>query len=185
MALHERSIGATDEWFTPPYVFDALGCRFDLDAASPGQAITPWIPANASITARSLETKWCGFTWLNAPFGGRNGLIPWLEKFERHGNGVCLVPDRTSAPWWQRYVPRAELILFVGKKIRFIGADGQEGKSPAQGTCLYSFGPRGRVALENAARCGLGTLMIPASTVRSDRSVPTLNLVDWEDRSSA
>ena len=80
---------------------------------------------------------------------------------------------------------RAELILFVGKKIRFIGADGQEGKSPAQGTCLYSFGPRGRVALENAARCGLGTLMIPASTVRSDRSVPTLNLVDWEDRSSA
>lgn len=185
MALHEQSIGATDEWFTPPYVFDALGCRFDLDAASPGQAITPWIPANAFIIARSLETAWHGFTWLNAPFGPRNGLAPWLEKFEQHGNGVCLVPDRTSAPWWQRYVPRAELVLFVGKKIRFIGANGQEGKSPAQGTCLYSFGPRGRVALETAARRELGTLMIPAPAVRSNRSASTLNLVDWEDRPGA
>jgi endonuclease YncB( thermonuclease family) len=62
------------------------------------------------------------------------------------------------------------LVLFVGKKIRFIGVDGQEDKSPAQGTCLYSFGLRGRVALENAVRCGLGALMIPASTVKSDRS---------------
>jgi hypothetical protein len=170
MALHEQSIGASSEWYTPSYVFDALGCRFDLDAASPGQVITPWIPADEFITARSLETVWRGFAWLNAPFGRRNGLVPWLEKFEQHGDGVCLVPDRTSAPWWQRYVPRAELVLFVGKKIRFIGVDGQEGKSPAQGTCLYSFGLRGRVALEDAVRCGLGALMIPASTVKSDRS---------------
>src|SRR6516162_2195132 len=148
MALHEQSIGATNEWYTPSYAFDALGCRFDLDAASPGQAITPWIPADEFITTRSLETAWRGFAWLNAPFGGRNALAPWRE----------------------RYVPRAELVLFVAKKIRFIGVDGQEGKSPAQGTCLYSFGPRGRAALENAVRCGLGVLMIPASTVKSDRS---------------
>src|SRR6516164_79108 len=109
----------------------------------------------------------CGRVHHRPQFG--NG-VAWLEKFEQHGDGVCLVPDRTSAPWWQRYVPLAELVLFVGKKIRFIGVDGQEGKSPAQGTCLYSFGLRGRVALENAARCGLGALMIPASTVKSDRS---------------
>jgi hypothetical protein len=161
MALHEQSVGATDEWFTPPHVFEALGCRFDLDAASPGRAVTPWIPADKFITTRSLETPWRGFVWLNAPFGARNGLVPWLAKFEQHGDGVCLVPDRTSAPWWQRYIPRAELVLFVAKKIRFIGADGQEGKSPAQGTVLYSFGARGRSALERAARAGLGALMVP------------------------
>ena len=26
----------SQEWYTPPYIFDALGCRFDLDPASPG-----------------------------------------------------------------------------------------------------------------------------------------------------
>jgi DNA N-6-adenine-methyltransferase (Dam) len=161
MALHEQSVGATDEWFTPPHVFAALGCHFDTDAASPGQAVTPWIPADKFITCHSLSVPWHGFVWLNAPFGGRNGLVPWLQKFEQHGDGIALVPDRTSAPWFQRYVPRAELTLFVAKKIRFIGADGQEGKSPAQGTCLYSFGPRGRAALERAARAGLGVLMVP------------------------
>jgi DNA N-6-adenine-methyltransferase (Dam) len=163
VALHEQSVGATNNWFTPPHVFEAQGCEFDVDVASPGREVTPWIPAAKFITERSLEVEWPGFCWMNAPFGPRMGLVPWLEKFERHGNGVALVPDRTSAPWWQRFVPRAELVLFVAKKIRFIGADGQEGRSPAQGTCLYSFGPRGHAALERAARHGLGVLMIPRS----------------------
>src|SRR6516164_79110 len=66
MALHEQSIGATNEWYTPSYVFDALGCRFDLDAASPGRVITPWIPADEFITARSLETGWRGWRSLSS-----------------------------------------------------------------------------------------------------------------------
>ena len=27
--------GASDEWYTPAYIFDALGERFDMDVASP------------------------------------------------------------------------------------------------------------------------------------------------------
>ena len=41
MALHEQCVGATYEWYTPPYVFEALGCTFDVDVASPGAHITP------------------------------------------------------------------------------------------------------------------------------------------------
>jgi hypothetical protein len=26
MALHEQSVGATSEWYTPRYIFTALGC---------------------------------------------------------------------------------------------------------------------------------------------------------------
>lgn len=140
MALHEQSVGATDEWYTPPHVFEALGCEFDLDVASPGQAVTPWIPALGFITDRSLERQWSGFVWMNPPFGGRNGLEPWLRKFFAHGNGIALVPDRTSAPWWQQHAPRADLALFVAPKLKFIGADGKPGNSPAQGTCLLAIG---------------------------------------------
>ena len=81
MALHEQSAGATDEWYTPSRVFAALDCEFDVDVASPGQEVTPWIPAKRFITCHSLSAPWSGYVWMNAPFGERNGLIPWLEKF--------------------------------------------------------------------------------------------------------
>jgi hypothetical protein len=161
VALHEQCIGATDEWYTPPHVFNALGGSYDIDVASPGQPFTPWIPAVEFITHDSLSRKWKGFVWMNPPFGARNGIVPWLEKFFAHGDGIALTPDRTSAPWWQQFAPRADLVLFVTPKIKFIGPDGQPGKSPAQGTTLLASGPRARENLYRACANGLGTLMKP------------------------
>jgi hypothetical protein len=168
MALHEQSVGATDEWYTPPSIFEAMNCRFNMDVASPGQRATPWIPADAFLTINSLEREWHGFIWMNPPFGARNGLVPWLEKFLSHGNGVALVPDRTSAPWWQTYAKRMDALLFVTPKIRFIGKDGKTGNSPAQGTTLMAIGKRGTSALENADRAGLGLLATPRRRFLSD-----------------
>jgi hypothetical protein len=34
MAAYEAA-GESDEWYTPKYIFDALGLRFDLDVAAP------------------------------------------------------------------------------------------------------------------------------------------------------
>jgi hypothetical protein len=158
MALHEQCVGATDEWYTPPRVFAALHCLFDVDVASPGERVTPWIPARHFICSHSLERPWRGCCWMNAPFGARNGLVPWLDKFMRHGDGIALVPDRTSAPWWQQFAPQADLILFVAGKLRFIGVDGRPGTSPAQGTTLLSIGARGNAALMRASANGLGFL---------------------------
>lgn len=169
MALHEQSVGATDEWYTPPHVFEAMGVRFDLDVAHPFAGLD-WIPAGEYICSRSLQREWSGFVWMNPPFGGRNGLVPWLDKFFAHGDGVALVPDRTSAPWWQDYAPSADALLFVRKKLRFLRPDGSEGKSPAQGTTLMAAGPRGVAALVNARNAGLG-FMTPLSTApRSERA---------------
>lgn len=162
MALHEQSVGATDEWYTPPYVFDALGCEFDTDVASPGKVVTPWVPAKYVITKDSLERfLWVGFVWMNPPFGARNGLVPWLDKFVRHGKGIALVPDRTSAPWWQTYVRQMDLALFVSPKIRFIDKDGNTGNSPAQGTTLLALGSQAIAALRRAETNNLGFCMRP------------------------
>jgi hypothetical protein len=137
MALHEQCVGATDEWYTPRYIFDALGCHFDMDVAPVGGS-------------GGLTNRWHGFVWMNPPFGGRNGIAPWLERFVEHGNGIALAPDRTSAPWWQQYARQMDLLLFVSPKIKFIGADGKPGKSPAQGTTLMALGMYGRAALMRA-----------------------------------
>ena len=163
MGTHEQSIGATNEWYTPPEVFAALGWPdFDLDVAAPEDRRLTCAPAKRFITADSLAQPWDGFIWMNPPFGGRNGIKPWLDKFTTHGNGIALTPDRTSAPWWQDCAPHMDLILFVEGKIKFIGPDGTRGSQPAQGTCLMSRGERGAAALKTAARRGFGFLMMAA-----------------------
>ena len=160
MALHEQSVGATSEWYTPRYIFDALACKFDMDVASPGRAVTPWIPARKFITERSLSRQWEGFVWMNPPFGGRNAIRPWLVKFREHRNGIALTPDRTSAPWWQDYARHMDAILFVSPKIKFISATGLPGKSPAQGTCLMALGEHAILALRQASG-KLGVICYP------------------------
>lgn len=140
MAAHEQSIGATDEWYTPPWLFEKLGLEFDLDAASPGAHIVPWIPAKRHITERSLYWPWLGSVWLNPPYGARNAIRPWLRKLAEHGNGIALVPNRTGCDWWQDFAQRADGVLFVRGKIRFLRPDGREGASPGYGNVLMAFG---------------------------------------------
>lgn len=156
---HWESQGASDEWFTPQYVFDALGCRFDLDVAT---SCSPHVcvPADGKIFSRSLETQWHGFIWMNPPYGGRNSLVPWLDKFIAHGNGIALVPDRTSAPWFQDAFGRVNLALFT-PKIKFIRPDGTEGASPSNGSALLAVGDLGMTALVKANWRGLGILALP------------------------
>lgn len=158
MSIHNQSLGASDEWYTPPFVFEALRCEFSVDVASPGAEATHWIPARRFIKTGSLERDWSdfGFIWMNPPFGGRNGIVPWLEKFFAHGNGIALTPDRTSAPWWQQFARKADAILFTSGKIKFIGPDGRPGNSPADGTSLLASGPVAVEALRRAAAAGLG-----------------------------
>lgn len=167
MALHEQCVGATDEWYTPPHVFEALGERFDMDVASPGQTTTPWIPATEFLCFAGLRRRWNGFIWMNPPFGARNGIVPWLEKFFAHGDGIALTPDRTSAPWWQTFAAKADGLLFVTPKLKFIGADGKPGNSPAQGTTLMAAGAKASRALFRAAEKGLGIFAVPAPTQHS------------------
>ena len=77
---HWETEGASDEWYTPKYIFDALGCWFDLDVAHPSDAET-FVPTHRHYSSDSLSKRWEGLIWMNPPFGGRNGLEPWLDKF--------------------------------------------------------------------------------------------------------
>lgn len=154
MSHWETSQGASDEWYTPKYIFDALGCTFDQDVASPFDASLTHVPAKSYIFANSLSGPWRGFVWMNPPFGGRDSLRPWLRKFFDHGNGVALTPDRTSAPWFQEAWQRADLALFM-PKVKFIRPDGSLGKSPSNGTTLWAAGDQAVEALIRAQSLGI------------------------------
>lgn len=154
-----EALGKTDEWYTPPEVFTALACTFDLDVAGAHKAN---VPAHCAIYSDSLSAQWKGFVWMNPPFGGRNGCAPWLQKFIQHGNGIALVPDRTSAPWFQDAFPAMDAVLFTRGKIKFVRPDGTRGNSPGNGTALMAIGLRGETALMRAASVGFGLLTRPA-----------------------
>lgn len=153
MGEWEPNTGASDEWYTPAYIFEALGCVFDLDVAAP--VVGPrHVPCLTYLSARSLESDWQGFVWMNPPFGGRNGLDPWLDKFIAHGNGIALTPDRTSAPWWQRMAVASDAVLFLAPKVKFERPDGSVGRQPGTGTALFAIGDEGVAALTRGQRLG-------------------------------
>lgn len=156
---HWESGGKSDEWYTPKYIFDALDCEFDIDVAHP-DGITTAVTAKEFICSDSLSKDWSGFVWMNPPFGGRNGLTPWLDKFFEHGSGIALTPDRTSAPWFRAAWGRADLVMFL-PKVRFVKPDGTLGKSPSNGTALWASGNRASTILRKASMSGLGIIARP------------------------
>lgn len=156
-----EAAGKSDEWYTPKYIFDALGCTFDLDVA-PGKTVTH-VPAMAALMD-GLADRWFGFVWMNPPFGARNGIIPWLDQFFSHGNGIALTPDRTSAPWFQDAARKADAILFLSPKVKFSRPDGTVGRSPGSGTVLMAAGMRGVEALYCARSLGWLAIHAPQSS---------------------
>lgn len=159
MGKHEQP-GKSDEWYTPKYVFDALDCEFDVDVAAPMDLQHVSVPATRFIHLNSLNDhcKWNGFVWMNPPFGGRNGMVPWIDKFVKHGNGICFSVDRTSTDWWQDFAEQCDAVLFVRGKIKMIRPDGTKGNGPGNGTALFAIGHKAISALEKAERNGLGKL---------------------------
>jgi hypothetical protein len=158
MAEHEPCIGATSDWYTPKFIFDALGLTFDLDPASPGPGLCH-VPALRTYTKADdgLQQPWFGLTWLNPPFGGRRGQVPWLRKFFTHGNGVALCAARTSADWFHEVVvPNAQLLCFPNGKTKFHRPDGSVGKEPGTGIVLIGMGA---VANEALLRSQIGCCM--------------------------
>jgi hypothetical protein len=63
---HWETPGASDEWYTPAYIFDALGCLFDLDVAHPATVATA-VPCKRFLSSGGLDAPWSGFVWMNPP----------------------------------------------------------------------------------------------------------------------
>jgi DNA N-6-adenine-methyltransferase (Dam) len=152
---HEPTIGATSEWFTPKYIFDAIGLTFDLDPAHPGLG-TPHcvVPVRRVFTVEDdgLRQDWSGLLWMNPPYSGeRRAIVPWLKRFFEHRNGIALVPARTSCDWFHELVaPLAETIVFVTSKIKFVQSGGSIGKQPGFGNILIGMGPIANAALRRS-----------------------------------
>lgn len=155
MGKHEKK-GQSDEWYTPKYIFEALAVDFDLDVAHPRCKTN--VPAKEVMHENSLSNNWTGFVWMNPPWCSTKDKIKWVEKFVKHGNGIALMPDSTSASWWQYFSENTDAVLFVNRRVKFVKPDGTTGDNPANGTSLFAIGEKAIEALRNAKKNGLGRL---------------------------
>jgi hypothetical protein len=123
MAEHEPSTGKSDDWYTPPEFFAALGLTFDLDPCSPGPG--HWVPARQIYTKKDngLAQRWRGIVFMNPPFGGRHGHVPWLVKFFEHANGIAIVRSYTSSDWWHDHMDKADMMLWPRGKTQFVPSE--------------------------------------------------------------
>jgi len=56
----QKSQPKSDGWFTPPFIFGALGETFDLDVAAPPEG-PRYVPARRYFSKLSLERRWTSF----------------------------------------------------------------------------------------------------------------------------
>lgn len=150
---HESPNNLTAEWYTPPYIFERLGLKFDLDPASPGGAVVPWNTAHTHYTKADdgLVQPWFGKVFMNCPYGRETPK--WVDRFVRHGDGVALLFARTDTRWFQALTRPEVTICFMTKRVQFIQQDGIVGKQPGCGSMLVAMGPD---CTEAVRKCGLG-----------------------------
>lgn len=91
--------GQTNTWLTPLHIIQELG-PFDLDPCGfPGH---PTAERLICLPNDGLIQPWHGRVWLNPPYGKH--AVHWLEKLQKHGNGIALVFARLETNWLRPFL---------------------------------------------------------------------------------
>lgn len=142
-----------DEWLTPPKLIERLG-PFDLDPCAPVQR--PWDTAKLHFSENEdgLKQPWSGFVWMNPPYG--KSLSKWVEKLAIHGDGIGLIPLRsTDTKWFHDHIwGRAAAIIFYKGRIRFWNSDGTEAGPCPHASLLIGYGDVARERLQESQIVG-------------------------------
>ena len=111
-----------NEYYTPPWIFEGMEIRFDLDVCSPKDYLTA-VPADKFYTIQDdgLASDWDGLVWMNPPF---SYPTPWVDKFIKHGNGVALIPFSRSR-WFTDLWDKADAIMALPSNFKFVTPEGK------------------------------------------------------------
>jgi hypothetical protein len=136
---------ANDEQYTPAWIFNVLGVRFDLDVCAPigGTGLVP-ADRHYSLVDDGLASPWLGRVWMNPPY---SKPTPWVDKFIAHDNGIALLP-MSKSKWFNKLWDSVDAIIPMPVNLKFEQKDGT--KSPIFMPCvLVSMGEQNVRALHH------------------------------------
>ena len=136
---------SSDDYYTPRWIFDALGVTFDLDVASPPGG-PPFTPCRRYYTQADdgLASPWEGLVWMNPPY---SKPAPWVEKWIRHANGFALLPTN-GGKWCGDLWASKAVGVWLGR-LAFVRNNSEKSGSPLN-IVLWAIGERGHETLYNA-----------------------------------
>lgn len=142
----------SDDWYTPKWIFDALGLEFDLDVACPPQG-SPHTPCKAYFTQETdgLASKWSGTVFMNPPY---SKPTPWVEKWIEHGDGIALMV-LTKSKWFESLWTNKNTSVIYLRQVKFIRPGVPGGAASSWSYGLWAIGDKCTEALQ---RCNLGTV---------------------------
>ena len=131
----------SDDYWTPKWIFDALGITFDLDVACPpeGPAHTPCKQFYTQADD-GLAQPWHGTVFMNPPY---SNTTPWVHKFMSHANGIALLQTAKSR-WCNQLWNNAPAIALLPSGMKFVQG------SILMPTMLVAYGDTATHALHNA-----------------------------------
>jgi hypothetical protein len=151
---HEERGNKNIDWYTPPWLFEKMNVVFDLDPCQPVKKVK-WIPAikTYSILDDGLIQPWIGRVWLNPPYGKHTPA--WLERMHNHRNGLSLLFARTDCAWFHDFVVKADAILFLKGRVKFVdGLCVSNGSGAGSGSMLIAWGDENVEVLNNIKDLG-------------------------------
>jgi hypothetical protein len=151
---HDSVDNKTVDWYTPKWIFDEMGIQFDLDPCQPKEKIE-WIPATHHFCEEDdgLSQVWRDNVWLNPPYG--KFTKAWLEKLNEHGEGIALVFARTDCKWFHDVCAKANGILFLKGRVKFVDGLGVTGGGGAgSGSMLVAWGQDNADVLKSMSNRG-------------------------------
>lgn len=127
--LQSDATGGTNEWLTPPSVFDPLHEEFGFGLDAAANHGTERIQNYLSPDIDAFQFDWTEASgglpvWLNSPYG--KGLYRWAEKAFVTGlkvPTVHLVFSVTSTRLWHQFAMNADEIRFVEGRVSFIAGE--------------------------------------------------------------
>ena len=107
----------SDDYWTPKWLFDALGLMFDIDVACPpeGPAHTP-CKRFFTQADDGLAQPWNGRVFMNPPYSNAS---PWVNKWLDHGNGIAITVVGKSK-WGDRLWAESDAIVLLKQNMHFV-----------------------------------------------------------------
>ena len=158
------------ERYTPSYIFEGLGVRFDVDPCAP-VGIAPcreWCDSVFSLPTDGLSRDWEGRVWLNPPWT-RGAKRHWVAKLKQHGNGIALVRGGVDSKWFHDNLQDG--LFLLRRRVQYLRSD-QMDERPRKGNAVGGLEPSmllafGKDCVGILGRCTLeGAFFVPRDDTR-------------------
>lgn len=147
VAHEKKKEGSSDDWETPPEIYDplrfAFNFRIDVAANEQTRRCLSFLGPGSKIAQDALDSNWgAGPCWCNPPFSLWMKFMKHAVEQSRFGATVAfLVPPRCETPAFHEFGSCADEIIFLKRRVKFI-LNGKRGTRPGTASAIFVFRPR-------------------------------------------